>query len=145
MTTNSTSERRKARATRGRARQSPAGSSGDSSPDPRFPMYELASELLGPGLALSLSQAHALSLVHWLEPWAVFLRAYRTVLNDPETERSDKERRARFLKELGRAYVQYLDDTGRTDSPLLAGRKEVVDAWLRLIEATLASVRPRRR
>jgi hypothetical protein len=105
-------------------------------------MWDLVSELLGSGLALP--QAYALTLTHYLEPWAVFLRAYRKVLQDPETARSEREQRARLLKALGAAYVEYLDDAGRKDSPFLAGRKEIVDAWLRLIDAFLAGTHPPR-
>jgi|RhiMethySRZTD1v2_1073278.scaffolds.fasta_scaffold295868_2 hypothetical protein len=143
MTTSWNGERRKARSTKRSGRPAEA-TSGESSPGPAFPpMYELVSEFFGSGSALS--QAYAQAFVNHLEPWAVLLRAYRKVLNDTVTERSEREQRARFMKALGHAYLEYLDEVARRDSPVLAGRKEIVDAWLRLIDAFLAGTQPLRR
>ena len=103
------------------------------------PFIDLLKALIEPGSALA--EFHARALKQCLEPWVIFLRAYRETLDERTANLSPEDRSRRFAKALMAAYIEAVK-SAPAHSPLLAAQREVVDAWLRTAESLLRSSRP---
>ena len=122
-----------------RARQRPRRPRGDAN-GPR-PIIDVLKFFLQPDSPLST--LYAVGIQQALEPWKLFLRAYRKALDAREHGASREEELRTFTKELMAAYLQLSKERPAQGREFLTAQRHFLDASLKALDELLGAKAPR--